>query len=206
MDSGILAGIGLSAACGWNTFAPLLILALADRVTGGDILGTGQGSASDHPFAFISSLAAILVWLLLVTVELLLDKIPRADHALDIFGSVLRPAAGALCFMAITRSDHSMSAVPAMTLGLIIASAVHWDKAKRRLSLAENSLGLGTPFVSMVEDGASIITATASLMLGILGPITAVVCWIGIRGMYRWSDKFGKGTVARARARQELRQ
>lgn len=32
MNSGILAGIGLAAACGWNTFTPLLIVALADRI------------------------------------------------------------------------------------------------------------------------------------------------------------------------------
>jgi ABC-type xylose transport system permease subunit len=205
VNSGILAGLGLSAACGWNTFAPLLVLALADRITSGDILGTGTGVAADHPFAFISSLAGILVWLGLTTLELVLDKIPRLDHALDALGSVLRPGTGALCFMAIGNHDHSIHPVIAMAFGLVIGGAVHWDKARRRLELAANSLGLGTPFVSMVEDGVSILTSICSLLLGILGPIAAVMSWLAVRAAYRWSTDFGRATIARAQARQGLR-
>lgn len=201
MDSGILAGIGLSAACGWNTFAPLLVLALADRISNGAILGFGQPNTSDHPFAWIASVAGILVWLALMTLELVLDKLPRADHALDALGSVLRPATGALCFMAIGHHDSSIDIVLAMALGMVIAGAVHWDKARRRLALSANSLGLGTPFVSMLEDSLSILTAVLSLILGILGPITAVASWFLIRAAYRFSARFGKATVERAQAR-----
>jgi len=206
VNSGILAGIGLSAACGWNTFAPLLVLALADRMTSGDFVGYGVGSASDHPFAFIASLAGILVWLFLFSLELILDKIPRIDHILDVFGSVLRPATAALCFMAIGNRDHSIHPVLALFLGLVIGGVVHWDKARQRLALSQTGLGLGTPFVSMVEDGASLITAAMSLLLGILGPFVALASWFLIRAVNRWSATFGTGTVARARARIELRQ
>ena len=206
MDSGIFAGIGLSAACGWNTFAPLLVLALADRVSDGAVLGFGQSNTSDHPFAWIASIAGILVWLALMTLELILDKIPRVDHAVDVIGTVLRPATGALCFMAVGKSDDSIDIVLAMAVGMVIAGGIHWDKARRRLALASNSLGLGTPFVSMLEDSLSILIAVMSLILGILGPITAVLSWFAIRAAYRWSDRFGKSTVERATARQGLRQ
>jgi len=205
VDSGIFAGIGLSAACGWNTFAPLLVLALADRISNGALLGYGQPNTSDHPFAWIASLAGIMVWLALMTLELLLDKIPRVDHALDAAGSVLRPAAGALCFMAIGNHDDSIDIVLAMAVGMVVAGAIHWDKARRRLELASESLGLGTPFVSMLEDSLSILTAVMSLILGILGPITAIASWFAIRAAYRWSERFGKGTIERAQARQGLR-
>jgi hypothetical protein len=140
-----------------------------------------------------------------MTLELVLDKIPRMDHLLDVLGSVFRPCSAALCFMAIGHHDSSIHPVLAMAFGLVIGGVIHWDKAKRRLALAERSLGLGTPFVSMTEDGVSIITATLSLLLGVLGPIMAVLSWMLVRATYRWSSTFGEATIASARARAGLR-
>jgi ABC-type xylose transport system permease subunit len=197
LNSGIFAGIGLAAACGWNTFTPLLILALSDRITDGDLL--------DRPFDFISSLAGILVFLGLMTVELIADKVPRLDHALDVLGAVFRPATGALCFMAITHHDSSMHPILAMLFGLIIGGTVHWDKVRRRVRLAHEGIGLGTPFVSVVEDFASLITAACALLYGVLGPVAAVLNWLMVRATYRWGANFGKATIARARAGQTLR-
>ena len=184
MNSGIFAGIGLAAACGWNTFTPLLILALSDRITDGDLL--------DRPFD-------------LMTVELIADKVPRLDHALDVLGAVLRPATGALCFMAITHHDSSMHPILAMLFGLLIGGIVHWDKVRRRVRLAHEGIGLGTPFVSVVEDFASLITAACALLYGVLGPVAAVLNWLMVRATYRWGANFGKATIARARAGQTLR-
>jgi hypothetical protein len=197
LNSGIFAGIGLAAACGWNTFTPLLVLALADRITGGDLL--------NRPFDFISSVGGILFFLAMMTVELVADKIPRLDHLLDILGSVLRPTTGALCFMAITEHDSSMHPILAMMLGLVVGGVVHWDKVQRRIHLAQESVGLGTPFVSLVEDFASMITAICALLLGIVGPAAALVNWLIVRATYRWGANFGKATIANARARHTLR-
>jgi len=197
LNSGIFAGIGLAAACGWNTFTPLLVLALADRIVGGDLL--------NRPYEFISSVGGILIFLGLMTVELIADKIPRLDNALDVLGAVLRPATGALCFMAITNHDSSMNPIVAMAFGLVVGGVVHWDKVQRRIRLAHQGLGLGTPFVSVVEDFASLITAVCSVLYGVLGPIAAVLCWLMVRSTYRWGENFGKGTISRARQRQTLR-
>lgn len=197
MNSGILAGIGLAAACGWNTFTPLLIVALADRITGGDLL--------DRPFDFISSAGSILLFLALMTVELVADKIPRLDHALDVLGAVLRPTTAALCFMAITQHDSSMHPILAMMFGLAIGGLVHWDKVQRRIRLAHEGLGLGTPFVSVVEDIASSLTAVCALLLGLIGPIAVILNWLMVRAAYRWGAGFGKSTIARSRTNQTLR-
>ncbi|HEX3301973.1 MAG TPA: DUF4126 domain-containing protein [Thermomicrobiales bacterium] len=197
MNSGIFAGIGLAAACGWNTFTPLLVLALADRIVGGDLL--------NRPYEFISSVGGILILLALMTVELVGDKVPRLDHALDVLGAVLRPTTGALCFMAITNHDSSMHPILAMVFGLVVGGVVHWDKVQRRIHLAHQGLGLGTPFVSVVEDFASMITAICAVLYGILGPIAAVLSWLMVRATYKWGENFGKGTIARARERQTLR-
>ena len=197
MNSGIFAGMGLAAACGWNTFTPLLVLALADRITGGDLLS--------RPFDFISSVGGILFFLAMMTIELVADKIPRLDHALDVLGAVLRPATGALCFMAITEHDSSMHPILAMLFGLAIGGLVHWDKVQRRIRLAQESVGLGTPFVSLVEDFASMITSVCAVLLGVLGPVAAVLNWLIVRATYRWGTNFGKATIASARANQTLR-
>lgn len=197
MNSGIFAGIGLAAACGWNTFTPLLALALADQITGGDLL--------NRPFDFISSVGGILFFLAMMTIELVADKIPRLDHALDVLGAVLRPATGALCFMAITEHDSSMHPVLAMLFGLLIGGLVHWDKVHRRIRLAQEGVGLGTPFVSVVEDFASMITAVCAVLFGVLGPIAALLNWLMVRATYRWGANFGKATIASARINQTLR-
>jgi hypothetical protein len=197
LNSGIFAGIGLAAACGWNTFTPLLALALADQITGGDLL--------NRPFDFISSVGGILFFLAMMTIELVADKIPRLDHALDVLGAVLRPATGALCFMAITEHDSSMHPILAMLFGLLIGGLVHWDKVHRRIRLAQDGVGLGTPFVSVVEDFASMITAVCAVLLGVLGPIAALLNWMMVRATYRWGANFGRATIARARTNQTLR-
>lgn len=197
MNSGILAGIGLAAACGWNTFTPLLILALADRIAEGDLLS--------RPYDFISSVGGILFFLTMMTIELVADKIPRADHAFDILGAVLRPATGALCFMAVTHHDESMHPVLALLFGLVLGGLVHWDKVNRRIRLAEEGIGLGTPFVSMTEDFASMFTSVISVVLPILAPLIALLSWFGVRATYRWGATFGKGTIERERKRQTLR-
>jgi hypothetical protein len=197
LNSGIFAGIGLAAACGWNTFTPLLALALADQITGGDLL--------NRPFDFISSVGGILFFLAMMTIELVADKIPRLDHALDVLGAVLRPATGALCFMAITEHDSSMHPILAMLFGLLIGGLVHWDKVHRRIRLAQEGVGLGTPFVSVVEDFASMITAVCAVLFGVLGPIAALLNWMMVRATYRCGANFGRATIARARTNQTLR-
>ncbi len=187
----------MAAACGWNTFTPLLILALGDRIAGGDLLS--------RPYDFISSVGGILFFLTMMTIELVADKIPRVDHAFDILGAVLRPAAGALCFMAVTHNDESMHPILALFFGLAIGGLVHWDKVNRRIRLANEGLGLGTPFVSMTEDFASMFTSVISLVLPILGPVMALVSWVTIRATYKWGENFGKGTIERARKADTLR-
>lgn len=189
MNSGIFAGTGLAAACGWNTFLPLLILALGDRITDGELLV--------RPYDSLSSVGGILILLLLATIELIADKTPRLDHAFDVLGSVLRPATAGLAMMAITQRDGSMHPILALIVGMSIGALVHWDKVRRRISLAGKGNGLATPLVSMTEDFCSMITAACSLLLGIVGPIVAIVCWVMVRATYSWGATFGQRPAGR---------
>lgn len=179
---GAFGGLALAAASGWNTFLPLLLLALGDRVAG-DLL--------DRPYDAISSLGGILILLTLLTIEIVVDKIPRAGLINDILGSAVRPAAAALCCMALAASDNSLHPVLALGAGLIIGGAMHWWRAGWRRVVEIESRGIGTPLVSMVEDAMSGLTAIAGLLYGPAGLVTALLGWLVIRWSYGWGRRFG---------------
>ena len=179
---GAFGGLALAAASGWNTFLPLLLIALGDRVAG-DLL--------DRPYTAISSLGGILTLLTLLTIEIVVDKIPRADLVNDILGSALRPAAAALCCMALASTDDSLHPVLALSAGLLIGGAMHWWRAGWRRIVEVESRGIGTPLVSMVEDAMSGLTAIAGLLYGPAGLATAVIAWFIIRWSYGWGRRFG---------------
>lgn len=179
---GAFGGLALAAASGWNTFLPLLLIALGDRVAG-DLL--------DRPYTAISSLGGILTILTLLTIEIVVDKIPRADIVNDILGSALRPAMAALCCMALASADDSLHPVLALSAGLIIGGAMHWWRSGWRRVVEVESRGIGTPLVSMVEDAMSGLTAIAALLYGPAGLATAVIAWLVIRWSYGWGRRFG---------------
>ena len=179
---GALGGLGLAAASGWNTFLPLLVLAIADRVSG-DLL--------DRPYTVISSLSGIVTLLTLLTIEIVVDKIPRADLLNDVLGSALRPAAGALCLMALADSDDSLHPVLALGAGLVVAGAMHWWRAGWRRVVEVESRGIGTPLVSMIEDAMCGLTAVAGVAFGPAGVVAAVLGWLVIRWSYGWGRRFG---------------
>ena len=187
---GALGGLGLAAASGWNTFLPLLVVAIGDRVAG-DLL--------DRPYTVISSLGGILTLLSLLTIEIVVDKIPRADLLNDILGSALRPAAGALCLMAMADSDHSLHPVLALILGLAVAGGMHWWRAGWRRVVEVESRGIGTPLVSMVEDGVCGLVAVAAVAYGPAGLIAAGLGWLVVRWSYGWGRRFGARRPASTR-------
>lgn len=171
-----LSGAGVSFACGLNATLPLLILALADRIT--DTIDL-QGR-----FAFLSSNAGLLILLLLLPIELIVDKIPQLDSISDLAHSVLRPVAGAIAFMAIGSQD---SVSPWLTglLGLAIAGAVHTWKMQTRPSITGATKGLGNPYASVVEDIIAIVVTIASLVSGWLAIPAVMLGAVWLRRTYQ---------------------
>jgi hypothetical protein len=179
----MLAGCALAASAGLNAYAPLLILAIADR-------------ASHHvdlvrPYGFLSSNLCIFILLALLTIEIAVDKVPRVDYINDLLQSIIRPAAGALLIMAITRAENPVNPLVAMLIGLAIAGAVHVYKMMSRPAITEATNGLGNPFVSMVEDALSAITAILAVILPIVGLAAAIASGFLLRLTYRGARRFG---------------
>ena len=173
MENAVLTGLGLSPSAGLNAYIPLLIFALADRFTDRVTL--------DNPYDFISSTPGILIVLLLLTIELVADKVPGVDHANDLIQSAIRPAAGAFLMMASTSQDDSLNPVISMILGLFLAGTVHGVKATARPAITVSTGGLGNPVISMIEDGISAVTS----IFAIIAPIVAIFL-LFLLGIFLW--------------------
>lgn len=179
MQNAVVMGFGLSASAGLNAFVPLLVVALADRIANGFNL--------DRPYDFLSSTAGIVIILTLLTIEIVVDKIPRADHVNDLIQSSVRPAAGAVLFMAVVNENDEIHPLIAMIFGLVVAGAVHWYKTTARPEITLKTRGVGNPFVSMVEDAVATVVAILAVALPVLGAVAAVLGAFALRWTYRWA-------------------
>jgi uncharacterized membrane protein len=162
-----LMGLGFAAAAGLNAFLPLAILATLSRFTGLVELSSG--------FSWLASWPAIIVILCLLTIELILDKIPGVDTVNDVFQTPLRPAVGALVFMAsvtaeITGTDQAWMCPGwvAWTLGALIGLTVHLCKAASRTAIGAATGGSGTALASFAEDGLALSLCLFALVMPLL--------------------------------------
>jgi hypothetical protein len=172
-------GFGLAAPAGLNAFIPLLVVALADRISDSFNLG--------RPYDFLSSSSGIFIILMLLTVEIVVDKVPRADHVNDLVQSAVRPAAGAVLFMAANNHDREVHPLIAMLFGLVIAGCVHWYKTTARPAITIETRGVGNPFVSMIEDALATVIAVLAVSVPILGAIAVIVGAFLLRRCYHWA-------------------
>lgn len=149
---------GLSTSAGLNAYIPLLTIALVDRLSDG--LVDLQG-----PWVWLSSWWTIGVLAVLLTVEILVDKVPAADTVNDIIQTLVRPAAGAILFAA---STHTIGLHPvlAAVCGVILAGGVHTVKAGGRPVLTATTGGTANPIVSTIED----VVAAVGSFIAVLYP------------------------------------
>jgi hypothetical protein len=148
-------GFGLSTAAGLNAYLPLLIVALLARFSHLIVL--------KPPYDVLSSEWAIGVLLVLLTIEVFVDKIPAVDTINDGIQTFIRPVAGAVLFAA---SAHALDLHPAVALacGLLLAGGVHAAKATARPLVTASSGGLLNPVVSAAEDFLSAVTSIVAIV------------------------------------------
>lgn len=168
-----LTAMGLSSAAGFNTWIPVLVVALTARYT--DVMTLPQGYEwVGHPITM--AIAAVLL-----VAELTLDKIPVIDHALDAAGTVIRPAVGALIFAATTAAERFeagdwVQSNPWMPLvaGAILAFITHSTKAVVRPVVTTATVGVGTPVVSASEDFVSAGMSVGAVFIPIVAALFVV--------------------------------
>jgi hypothetical protein len=160
---GIGVGIGLSAACGFRVFVPLLVMNLAS-LTGHLHLGPG--------FEWIGSSYSTVAFATATIVEVLAYYIPWLDHLLDLIAS---PAAIIAGTIATASMVMDVSPFLKWTLAIIagggIAGIVQGATVAIRTKSSVLTAGVGNVFVSSGELAGSMITA----LLAILVPILCLV-------------------------------
>lgn len=154
---GIAVGIGLSAACGFRIFVPLLIMNLA--VLSGQIqLPAG--------FAWIGSIYATIAFASATLIEVLGYYIPGVDHILDIIATPAAVIAGT-----ITTASMSMQISPFLkwTLALIagggIAGLVQGSTVALRAKSSVTTAGTGNVIVATLELIGAVIIAVMAILL-----------------------------------------
>ena len=155
--------IALAAAAGLRAWLPLFAAGGLAR------LGVLDLGAS---FQFLSSDKALILFGVATAIEVIGDKIPAVDHALDVIGTPLRPLAGAVLAASIlgTVADPLTSAVLGIAVGAPSALVPHVAKSALRAASTVATGGLANPALSFVEDAISVVL----LILAVLVPLVVV--------------------------------
>lgn len=171
LASQLSMGFALSATCGLRAFLPLFAASVLSHL--------GYFSLGDS-FVWMSGVPAMVVFGSAVVFELVGDKFPAVDHALDAGGLVVKPAAATLLAASMfTHVDPLFAAVLGLVTGGVAAGGVHLVKTKTRLASSLLTMGFGNPVLSILED----LAAFVSIVLAVLLPLFAAMMILGLMGM-----------------------
>lgn len=166
--SQLAMGFALAATCGLRAFLPLFTAAVLARM----------GYISVGPsFAWIASTPALIVFGSAVVIELIGDKVPVVDHALDVVGLIVKPTAATLLTASMfTSVDPVLAVVLGLATGGSVAGGVHVVKSKLRLASTLFTAGIGNPILSVLEDLVSILSIGLAVLLPLFAAFFAAGC------------------------------
>jgi hypothetical protein len=155
----IALGIGLAACAGLRAWLPLFVLGASVRL---GVIPSGEA------FRFLGSNTALAVFAIATVIELIADKIPVVDHALDLLSTLLKPVAGIVLAASVlwTVDDPIVAIALGVMVGAPAAFAPHAAKATLRGVLSPMTAGLAAPVLSFLED----VIAFGLVALAILAP------------------------------------
>ncbi len=144
----VATGIGLAASTGLRAFLPVFVVGVLGRL---DLVPLRES------FEWLGSTPALVIFGTAVVLEVLGDKIPGVDHFLDMAGTVIKPAAGALVVVAaLAEFPPLYAAVIGLLVGGSVSGSVHVAKAGLRAIVTGATVGTANPAVSATEDSLSL--------------------------------------------------
>ena len=159
----IALGIGLSAACGFRVFVPLLIMSAAAH-TGHIALSSG--------FWWIGTTQAFIVFATATIVEVLAYYIPWLDHFLDTIATPAAVVAGIVVSASVfTGISPLLRWVLALIGGGGIAGVVQGTTVLTRVKSTVFTGGLGNPVVSTAE----LLTSAGTALMAIFVPVVCLI-------------------------------
>jgi hypothetical protein len=155
-------GVVLAATAGLRAFLPVFSASLMAWMT-------------DLPLpdnlAWLERPQTVVIFGVATLLEILGDKIPIVDHALDSIQVLTKPVLAALAATPfIYQLAPEQSVAIGILLGAPLALGVHSAKATARLGSTATTAGVGNPLLSIAED----VAAVAAIILGFLAPLLAL--------------------------------
>jgi hypothetical protein len=173
----VMVGIGLSAACGFRVFVPLLVMSIASL--------SGHLTLSPD-FQWIATFPALLAFALATVLEIAGYYIPWVDHILDV---VAAPAAIIAGVVAMASTVTGMSPFLRWALAVIagggLAGTVQVFTSITRLASSAATAGLGNPAVSTVEAGGSVALSIAAIAMPLVALAVVVTVLVFLHRLRR---------------------
>ena len=160
-------GIGLSAACGFRVFVPLLVMSISS-LSGHLTLSSG--------FEWIGTYPALLAFAVATIVEIVGYYIPWVDHLLDIIAS---PAAVAAGIIVMASSVVGVSPFLRWSLAIIAgggtAATFQAITGLARVTSTTATVGLGNSVVSTIEAAGATAFSVMALTIPLIGVAVIVI-------------------------------
>ena len=186
-------GIGLSAACGFRVFVPLLCLSVAAK------LGVLHLTPS---FAWAGSNTAVIAFGVATLAEIVAYYVPWVDNALDSIAAPLATVAGVLVMASVlTDIEPFWRWTLAVIAGGGIAATTQVATTKARVASSLATGGFANPVLATVENVSSSILS----VFAVVWPIVALVlvlailiaCWVVIwffgKRLVKWIQRKPSG-------------
>ena len=127
-------------------------------------------------FRFLGGNVALTVFAIATMVEVLADKIPVVDHALDALSTFLKPVAGMVLAASVmwTVDDPIVALALGVMVGAPASLVPHTAKATLRGVLSPITAGLAAPVLSVLED----VIAFGLVALAILAPFVVAAGFV----------------------------
>lgn len=153
-------GLGLSAACGFRVFLPLLALSAGSYF---------KVFAVIESFSWVGTMPAMITLAVATVAEILAYYIPWFDHALDMAASP-----GAMIAGAVTTASTLVDVDPATRWSLAIiagggiAGTVQATTVLARGASTATTGGIANPIVSSIELGMAVLMSVLAVLVPML--------------------------------------
>ena len=170
----VCLGIGLSAACGFRVFVPLLFMSLASL--------SGHLTLAQS-FAWIGTYPALITFAVATGLEIGGYYIPWVDHLLDTLATPAAVVAGTIVTAAIiTDVSPLLKWTLAVIAGGGVAGVVQGSTVLARATSTATTGGLGNPLFATIELGGAVVTSLMALVAPIvLVLLVMVTLWLVVK-------------------------
>jgi hypothetical protein len=178
----IFVGVGLSAACGFRIFVPLLVMSIASL--------TGNLTLAPD-FEWIGTYPALAAFAIATLFEIAAYYVPWIDNLLDTIAIPAATVAGTIV-MASVVSEMSpfIKWALAVIVGGGVAGTVQGFTSITRIASTATTGGVGNSVVSTVEAGGSLVMSILAIAVPVLAALAVlVIIFFAVRKIYGWLFK-----------------